>query len=102
MKAQPCQAKFLGSNPLPLPQEEVKRLEAKDLDRARIFKKQGRQQEPALLPCHRIKQSAQIVEASRPEKRLRSKTATNDLMMSGLSRPCKRLRTKTPAHLAHL
>ena len=36
----------VGSNPLPLLPEEVTQLEATDLDKARVFRKQGRQQEP--------------------------------------------------------
>ena len=108
-----CQAAFLRSNPVPLTDSTYNMLEKRDVERARVFRKQGHMHERAVLPCTRAKHhrattkteakhsagsSLDLLEsyALKPVKRLHAKTPQSTLLHDGLARPSKRLRTKTP------
>ena len=105
-----CQQVFLGSSPEPIPSDEFTRLEERDKQVARVFRKKGHLQELAVVPCIRAKRKAKtaIHPVHRPQadyfwlpkRRIKRKMSQLEAEGPGSNKPRKRLRTKTPAHLA--
>ena len=116
-----CQQVFLSSNPAPVPDVELQRLEARDKTRSKEVRKSGHSHELAAVPSVRTvphilkkprvkpQQSCDTGSHSfvghlwQPRRRLRGKTPAGASTTDDNSlRPLKRLRCKTPQAMACL